>query len=167
MDVGGRSAIRWVEIEEASNAILQEGIISDEELAYYFPSVAINSKGEVVIGCSGSSEDQYCSAFAVLGTTEDGETTFGDVQLLVEGVGPYQVGSDPSRWGDYSATVVDPDDDNVFWTFQEYASGTNQWSVRITQLSTVPEPASWVLAAFGFAFLIGVQRRNTRRKQSA
>ena len=25
------------------------------------------------------------------------------------------------RWGDYSATVVDPEDDRTFWTIQEYA----------------------------------------------
>ena len=25
------------------------------------------------------------------------------------------------RWGDYSATVVDPEDDTTFWTIQEYA----------------------------------------------
>ena len=38
-----------------------------------------------------------------------------------------------NRWGDYSATVVDPVDDNTFWTIQEYAAmrvGTDSSSGR-------------------------------------
>ena len=38
-----------------------------------------------------------------------------------------------NRWGDFSATVVDPSDDTTFWTLQEYAqtsdpvSGESRW----------------------------------------
>jgi hypothetical protein len=49
------------------------------------------------------------------------------------------------RWGDYSATVVDPSDDLTFWTLQEYAEtdvgsgpsddrwGTWWFSARVTK----------------------------------
>jgi hypothetical protein len=63
------------------------------------------------------------------------------VSLLKPGEAPYYktgqtlgagAGTD-NRWGDYSATVVDPTDDVTFWTVQEYAqtpapvSGASRW----------------------------------------
>ena len=49
--------------------------------------------------------------------------------------------STPERWGDYSHTALDPNDDQTLWTFQEYASATNTWSVRAVQLRA-PPPAT-------------------------
>jgi hypothetical protein len=42
------------------------------------------------------------------------------------------------RWGDYSATVVDPTDDLTIWTIQEYAkSPSNTWSTWWTRLDAL------------------------------
>ena len=45
------------------------------------------------------------------------------VALLKAGEAPYfkTLGGTENRWGDFSATVVDPTDDTSFWTLQEYA----------------------------------------------
>jgi hypothetical protein len=55
----GRSAIRWIEIAPAQGdeppTILQSGVISDPKQSYYYGSIAVDSKGNVVIGFSGSS----------------------------------------------------------------------------------------------------------------
>ena len=42
---------------------------------------------------------------------------------LKDGEGPYvkRHEGDRNRWGDYSATQVDPSDDLTLWTIQEYA----------------------------------------------
>ena len=40
--------------------------------------------------------------------------------------------------GDYSQTVVDPTDNQTFWTFQEYTSDPNVWGVRVIQLKAPP-----------------------------
>ena len=45
VDVGGRSAVRWHEIDETTNAVLQTGTISDPDLEYFFPSIAANELG--------------------------------------------------------------------------------------------------------------------------
>ena len=51
----------------------------------------------------------------------------------------YNLGSGtPRRWGDYSQTVVDPTDNQTFWTFQEYTSAQNVWGVRVIQLKAPP-----------------------------
>src|SRR6059036_4293600 len=52
-----------------------------------------------------------------------------------------------NRWGDYSFTDVDPNDDQTVWTFQEYAldaTGTGfggDWAIRAVQLQA-PPPAT-------------------------
>ncbi|NEP86877.1 MAG: hypothetical protein F6K18_08540 [Okeania sp. SIO2C2] len=152
-----RSALRWFEIDEATNTLLQEGLIADPELAFYYGSIAVNDSKQVAIGFSGSSENQFVSSYVAIGETIGGTTTFENPLLLKAGVDDYQVGFSRNRWGDYSATVVDPDDPSTFWTFQEWVSGDNQWSTQITQLNitkptSVPEPVS-VLGLLGFGAL--------------
>ena len=120
----GHAALRWVQIDPTTNALLQEGLIAKAGFDYYYGSIAVNSKGCVVIGFSGSSADTFISAYAVEGTTTGSVTTFGDAILLKAGIHNYDVefGGGRNRWGDYSATWVDPENDNVFWTIQEWAS---------------------------------------------
>ena len=63
-------------------------------------------------------------------------------QLTQSSSSTYNLGSEsPRRWGDFSQTVVDPTDDQTFWTFQEYASANNVWGVRVIQLKA-PPPAT-------------------------
>lgn len=135
--VFGGSAIRWYEIDETNNNLLQTGLINDPELDFYDASIAANANGDVVIGFSGSGDNQFISAYAVTGTTDAGVTTFGIPQVMQAGAAEYTVdfGSGRVRWGDYSATVVDPLDPNVFWTFQEFADTANRWSINASQVS--------------------------------
>jgi hypothetical protein len=133
---GGNSVVRWYEIDATTNAVKQTGTISDPNLDFYEPSIAVNPKGDVVIGFSGSGNAQPISSYATVGRTSGGTTTFGAPTLLKQGNGTYFV-QDPNgtnRWGDYSATVVDPASPNTFWTFQEFVNGTDNWAVQITQL---------------------------------
>ncbi|MBC7856563.1 MAG: hypothetical protein IAF94_24300 [Pirellulaceae bacterium] len=132
----GRAAIRWYEIDEVTNVILQTGTISDLNRSYYFPSIAVNAFGDVLIGASGSSATEFVSTFAFIGVTAGDVTTFGSEILLKAGVDDYERldGSGRNRWGDYSATVLDPTNRFGFWTFQEFVSGDNDWSVQITNI---------------------------------
>ncbi len=47
-------------------------------------------------------------------------------------------GVNPHRWGDFSLTTVDPNDDMTFWTAQEYCNAANSWGVRIIQIKAPP-----------------------------
>lgn len=163
---GGNSALRWFEIDEATNSLLQEGLISDNELDFYFGSIAVNEFGEVVIGFSGSSGSQYISSYAVLGQTVGGVTSFGEPLLLKAGVDDYERldKSDRNRWGDYSATVLDPNEAHTFWTFQEWVSADNVWSTQITELQVqpIPEPATLLLLGLGSLALLRKQKRRAK-----
>jgi hypothetical protein len=60
------------------------------------------------------------------------------VGQLKAGLQPYNypAGGSESRWGDYSATCVDPSDGLTFWTIQEYAKGSENWGTWWGSFST-------------------------------
>ncbi|HVJ81639.1 MAG TPA: autotransporter-associated beta strand repeat-containing protein [Planctomycetia bacterium] len=151
VDSGGRASVRYNVMNVNTNTLVQQGIISDPNLGLYFPSIAVNELGEAVIAFSGSSSTQFISTYAVVSTTAGG-LNFGPVTQLSAGLGNYQ-GFDgaPYRWGDYSATSVDPADTGIFWAFQERASSVLQnWATQATEI--IPNRAGqvrWQAAASG------------------
>jgi hypothetical protein len=138
---GNQYGVRWAEIDATTNRIKQSGTISDPELSFFMPSIAVNAAGDVVMGFSGSGAKQYPSAYYAVGHTVDGHTTFDQPRLLQAGNGNFF-----GRWGDYSATVVDPTDPTLFWTFQEYAASDNTWGVKIGAIRAAsPDPDEYLM----------------------
>ena len=161
--VSGNSAITWLKIDEQTNQVLQEGVLSNPSFDYFQPSVAANAKGDIVISFtrSGFGAGGNLSDFAVVGQTLAGVTSFGTPFLLkASPVGNYHPIN--NRWGDYTTTVLDPNDPNIFWTFQEFASDSSSWATQITQV-IVPEPCSVLIAAMALAALLATAWRRKRR----
>ncbi len=131
------AALRWYRINAATHMVLESGTIKDPVKDLFYPSIAANSAGTVVIAYNGSSIGTFVSSYAVVGNTVKGVTTFGAPLLLKSGTASYN--TDPtteSRWGDYSATCVDPSDPNRFWIIEEFPSNVNVWSTQVTELVT-------------------------------
>lgn len=165
-EVDNRAAVQWFKINATNFAVVQTGTIADSALDLFYPSIAANAAGTVVIGCNGSSSNTFVSSYAVVGEFANDTLTFGNLLRLKAGTASYQNvdPTDPSgisRWGDYSATSVDPADPNRFWTIQTYASGSSTWSTQITELITSPLTltvslvdtnlvVSWPAMAIGF-----------------
>lgn len=127
-DAGGtKTEVAWYEIlPTPTPALLQEGRISDPNRFYYYPSIAVNSAGDIAVGFSGSSATpaEYPGSYYSSRRAADPAGTMQPVTLLKSGEATYQktgTGTQ-NRWGDFSATVVDPVDDTRFWTLQEYAT---------------------------------------------
>jgi hypothetical protein len=157
--VGNNTGVHWVKIDEQNNVVIEEGIVSDPNFDFFQPSISANANGDVVLSFnrSGFGPDGNISIFAAVGKTVAGVTTFGSPFLLkASTVNNYHYVN--NRWGDYTTTIVDPTDPNVFWTFQEYALASNAWATQITQI-LVPEPDSHVLAALALVVLCYVVRR--------
>ncbi len=153
-------AIRWYQFDETTNQLIQPaGTISDTTHDYYFPSIAANQFGDVVIGFTRSSLTEYPSAYAMVGSTDPNTKviTFGDPILLKDGVQSYDFGGlAPNRWGDYSSTHVDPADPFIFWTIQEWSDadtsgfGFPQWATQVAEI-IIPHPneTRWSFANSG------------------
>lgn len=101
----------------------QQGKVSGGSTAYYDPSIAVNATDCAAIGFSGSGPTTFAGAYYTARFSVDPPNTMQPVSLLKAGEAGYvkTFGSGRNRWGDYSATMVDPNDDLTFWTVQEYA----------------------------------------------
>jgi hypothetical protein len=129
--------VAWYQLDPATasptspGVPVQQGRISHATRSYYYPSIAVNATGDVGIGFSGSSPAEYAGAYYTARGAYDSPGTVQEVATLKAGLSPYfkDFGAGRNRWGDYSATCVDPVDDLTFWTLQEYAaSQDNTWA---------------------------------------
>jgi hypothetical protein len=118
---GGKTEVAWYRINPLANGTMAQGRVNDPSRWYYYPSIAVKQDNVAAIGFSGSSTTEYASAYYTVVWPSTGLAD--PVSLLKAGQAPYaKTLSGPSvRWGDFSATSVDPSDDNTFWTLQEYA----------------------------------------------
>jgi hypothetical protein len=157
-----RDGARWYEIQNlnSSPSVRQSGTLYDNtspnntsQRTYWIPTITVSGQGHSVLGCSIAGTNEHINAFFTgrlandpLGTLRAGPGgaslagyTSSSFAYNPPGNTP-GVGQGPRRWGDYSATSVDPNDDMTMWTIQEYCNGTNTYGVRIAQL-LAPPPA--------------------------
>src|SRR5262249_17267812 len=128
-----RNAARWYEIQNltSSPSVRQSGTLYDNtgpnntsQRSYWMPTITVSGQGHSVLGCSISGVNEHANAFvpgrlasAPLGTLRAGPGgtslpgyTSSSTAYNPPGDTP-GVGQGPRRWGDYSATSVDPNDD--------------------------------------------------------
>jgi PEP-CTERM motif len=165
----GSNAVHWMVLDATTNTLLQEGLITDGTRDLWQPSIAANANGDVVIGYNKAGTDLNISSFAAVGKTVGGVLSFGSQLLLkTSPVNNYTdgFGAATSRWGDYSATMVDPTDPNVFWTIQEVAVGATTWGTQISAINVttaVPEPQTYALLLAGLCAVGAVVRKRAAR----
>jgi len=137
VDAGGnRAGIRWYELRDTGSgwSIYQQGTYAPNDgLSRWLGSIAMNGNGDIALGYTVSSKNSFPSirftgqavAQSGSGIMDVAETT------IVSGGGTQRQSS--NRWGDYSATSVDPSDDLTFWHTNEYyaASGSFDFNTRI------------------------------------
>jgi len=120
------SAVQWWQVNPAVG-VMQRGRIEDATGTnfYAFPSIAVNRFNDVLLGFSRYSSNQYVSGNYAFRAFNDPVNTMQTERVLKAGEDSYwkQQSGNPARnrWGDYSATQVDPVNDGDFWTVQEYS----------------------------------------------
>ncbi len=156
-DSDSKTEVVWFEINTnggnpTAPSIAQSGFIdgSDGDEWTFLPSISANADGAAAIGYSQSFSDQFVEIRVATREAADAAGTFSASEVYRTSVGEYDDfgGNVIERWGDYSATVVDPDDDRTFWIAHEYvatavtASLNNAaWGTFIGQVGALSVPA--------------------------
>ncbi|MEM9065871.1 MAG: GC-type dockerin domain-anchored protein [Planctomycetota bacterium] len=140
-----RLAIYWYQIDPSlmgttGAPIIQTGILDDgpnTQLAY--PSIAVNSANDAVIGFTRASTSIWNSAGLAVRLAGDALGTMRAIQTFKAGEDEYF----QPRWGDYSETVVDPTDDVSIWTVQKFSDfPSSNFGIQWARVGTgVPAPS--------------------------
>ena len=151
----GQVTAHWLRLDTntLSNIfVADQGDIGGEDIATgtytFFPSIAVNSSGDAIIGFAASAPTIFPGAYYAgrYSTTPAG--TILASQNFKTGLAFYVriFGTSGNRWGDYSGASVDPSDDQTFYIFNEYAltqgtpvgTGLGRWG---TAFGVVPVSA--------------------------
>ena len=144
-----RTGVQWWELTP-TGTVKQVGRIEDPtgQKFYAFPSIAVNKNNDVLVGYSRFSSQQYASANYSFRKGTDPLNTMQSSYVVKAGESPYYktFSGSENRWGDYSATVVDPVNDLDMWVIQEYAAmpaGSSLWGTwwgRVAVATPTPSP---------------------------
>jgi len=120
----------WLQMDTSNSgnlAVVQRGQIGGEDITTaahtFYPSIGTNAFGHLAIGFSASGSSLNPGAYAVTRRPTDANNTVSSSIVLRAGVDSYvrTFGGSRNRWGDYSATMVDPVD-QCFWTYNLWAT---------------------------------------------
>ena len=124
-----RAAAQWFQIGFTGGKaqMVQRGRIDDatNTYSYAYPSIAVNKNDDALIGYTRYSSSEYATVAFSFRTASDPPGAMQPGTIFKLGESAYisaGARSGSNRWGDYSATMVDPADGLSFWTIQEYAS---------------------------------------------
>lgn len=132
-----RSASQWWEIDPSAWTLNELARVDDPtgKTLFAFPTLAVNARGDMLIGQSQFTATTFASAS--FSFRASGQALFPP-QVFAAGKASYFVtfSGTKNRWGDYSATVIDPLDPLSFWTLQEYAEAPqNTWATRWAKIT--------------------------------
>ena len=142
------TAAFWYQVDPATLGIVQSGVIDGGAgVHHFYPSIAANAANDAVLGFSRSSATMHAQAVYTSRFSGDTAGAMDPISVLKAGEDSYlkDFGSKEIRWGDYSATVIDPSDDTTFWTIQEYAAsdvgpnpGDDRWGLWWGRIAVGP-----------------------------
>jgi uncharacterized repeat protein (TIGR01451 family) len=156
-NVERRNGARWYELNvpvgSGTPTVVQSGTVFDTAATlaaarqFWIPSVMVSGQGHAALGFSTAGTPFRANAATVgrlvgdtLGTTQ------GAPVVYTASATAYNPASDPGgangrRWGDYSFTTLDPNDDMTMWTIQQFCDAANSYGVRAVKL-IAPPPAT-------------------------
>jgi hypothetical protein len=141
-----RDAIRWYDVNIGGPSLNQSGTVFDSTatnpLFFYDASINASGQGHVALGFTESGAMAHAQAATVGRLATDATGTMEAINVYQASAFDYNLQTTPTqRWGDYSYTSVDPNDDQTMWTIVEYANALNSWGVEGVQL-IAPPPAT-------------------------
>lgn len=124
-ELTSRCGIFWCEVRKSDGAVVQEGLIDSPDCDYLAPTLAVDAKGNVGIGCTRTSASEFPSVCVMGRKASDPKGTMGEPVLGFKGTTVF-AGLKPGAipWGNYNSTCIDPSDGTLIWSYQEYAGSS-------------------------------------------
>ena len=125
-----RSSILWTKLTASTGAVADGGLIDDPTATatnggkwYSYPHIAVNRFGDIIVGYSQFSSEQWASAGYSVHVASDPPGTMRAPVIYKAGEDIYQkkTSDTRNRWGDYSKAQIDPSNDADLWVVNEYA----------------------------------------------
>jgi predicted TIM-barrel fold metal-dependent hydrolase len=123
-----RCGIFWCQIRVSDGRLVQEGFVDDPDVDYLVPSLAVDAKGNIGLGCTRTSAKEYPSVVVMMHAASDTTGTMRPPVLAAKGTSIFvgsRTGKFGTPWGNYNATCLDPSDSNLLWTYQQYATSSD------------------------------------------
>lgn len=137
ISLNNRAAVRYFGIHPTNFTVVESGTVGHPTLHLFFPSVAVNDRGDVLLGFTGSNDSQFPACYVSGRSVGDPPGQMSPIVEFRAGVASQnlidQFGR--NRYGDYSMTSVDPNDDLTFWTIQQYNSSQDIWATWVAEVS--------------------------------
>ena len=128
--ISSRPGILWYDVRVSDGTLLQEGFVDDPNCDYTHPSLAVDAGGNIGLGCTRTSTNEYPSVYIMVHSANDRPGTTRPPVKAVSGTTYFRFARYKQiPWGNYSTTCIDPSDPTRFWTYQEYANSVSdgQW----------------------------------------
>jgi len=125
-----RPGVLWYEVRISDGALVQEGFVDSPDRDFIFPSVAVDSMGNIGIGCTSTSQTEYPSVYVMMHAATDPVGTMRPPVAAVPGTTSYHyAGMSAVNLSHYSTTCIDPSHPGLLWTCQAYGNSTidRQW----------------------------------------
>jgi hypothetical protein len=130
VNIDGRAGLQWHQVK-LDGTFVQSGLIAHPVYSYIQTTLAVNKNQDVLIGFQESGPEMFVSPRCALHRSADKPGATRDVIHLGEG----QAATAGGPWGDYSCTVVDPDNMVDFWTIQSVANEKGRGGTVIAKIS--------------------------------
>ncbi len=158
---GTQTTAHWARIDTSGGtfSLADQGSIGGEDIApgtfTFFPSLAVNALGEMVVGFSASAPTIYPGSYFASRSPLDPAGTLSPSGQLRSGLASYVrtfgAITDRNRWGDYSKASVDPSND-CMWVFNQHAI------TQGTPTGMPPQTGRWGTAAGRVCVNKGISR---------
>src|SRR5262249_46944690 len=137
-----RMGVRWYELTGIPTGqtpgVVQAGTIfqpsasnTSDQRCFWMGSIMVSGQGHAVLGFSVAGANEFVNAGWAGRLAGDPTNTLRPAALYTASSTPYNPRDSQNapinRWGDYSYTCLDPNDDMTIWTIQEFCNATNSY----------------------------------------
>ncbi len=104
-----------------------------------------NGLHNLLLGASTAGEPYFANASYAQHFATSCKNTLTPASLYTNSSTSYNPLFDPGgpsgrRWGDFSTTSIDPNDNMTMWTIQEFCNDSNSWGCQVIRILAPPPP---------------------------